>query len=124
APPPARSSTAAAASRPFERVPHFPSPASADTTSQRWQCSPQTAPPSPGMNDPPLPSQPHDPANPSNRVSPSMLAPNPSRHLESENPTPGNPLQRFSLLGSCSSRARKEFARLSSMVLQPIAEPN
>src|SRR5580693_5534416 len=33
-----------------------------------------------------------------------MLAPKPSQHLESENPSPGNPLQRFSLPGSCSKR--------------------
>src|SRR5439155_19454694 len=71
-------------------------------TARRWQRSPQPARPPPSKNDPPLPNQPHDPANPSNRVLPSMLAPNPSQHLESENPTPGNPLQRFSLPGSCS----------------------
>src|SRR5207244_6461825 len=110
---PARPSTAAAASHPFERVPHFPSPASADTISQRWQRSPQTAPPSPGMNDPPLPNQPHDPANPSNRVLPSMLAPNPSQHLESENPPPGNPLQRFSLPGSCSKALLRRAVAMS-----------
>ncbi len=38
-----------------------------------------------------------------------MLAPNPSQHLESENPILGNPLQRFSLPGSRSS-AGQHFA--------------
>jgi hypothetical protein len=32
-----------------------------------------------------------------------MLAPNPSQHLESENPRRGNPYLRFSLPESCSS---------------------
>jgi hypothetical protein len=35
-----------------------------------------------------------------------MLAPNPSQHLESENPARGNPLYRFSLPESCSNARR------------------
>src|SRR5580704_4828960 len=88
----ARSATRAGANRPSATPPHFPSPASADTTSPRWQRSPQTASPSLDTSDPTPPSQPHDPEGLSNRVSPLMLAPNPSQHLESEKPIPGNPL--------------------------------
>src|SRR5215208_3794973 len=89
---PARPSAAAAASRPSWTPRYSRSPASAGTTSPRWPRSPRTAPPSPGTSDPPQPNRQPGPEDPANRVSPSMLAPNPSQHLESETQLAGNPL--------------------------------
>src|SRR5215213_10721544 len=68
------------------------SPESADTTSPRRPRSPRRSPPWRGTNA--RPPQTLQPAlvNPVNRVSPSMLAPNPSQHLESETTPLGNPL--------------------------------
>jgi hypothetical protein len=77
--------------RPSNRPPRSPSPESAATTSPHSQRSPQTAPPSPGTSDRPPPTPQPDPEDLLNRVSPSMLAPNPSQHLESEINDRGNP---------------------------------
>ena len=41
-----------------------------------------------------------------------MLAPKPSRHLESENLAPGNPLYRFNLSESCSSLLGSESMKI------------
>src|SRR5439155_9171030 len=90
--------------RPSSTPPRFPSPGTAATTSPRWQRSRRTTPPSPGTCDRPSPMPQPDPADQSNRVSPWMLAPNPSQHLESEIPFPGNPYLRFRPIESCSRR--------------------
>ena len=51
----------------------------------------QTTPPSPGRSDRPPPNQPHVPANPTNRVSPFLLASFPSQQVESDFRRFGNP---------------------------------
>src|SRR6266700_3606637 len=81
---PARGPISEADDRPSNRPPRSRSPGNAATTSPRWQRSPRTTPPSPGTSDRPSPTPQPDPEDPSNRVSPWMLAPNPSQHLESE----------------------------------------
>jgi len=59
-----------------------------------------------------------------------MLAPNPSQHLESENPARGNPLSRFNLPESCSRLAHFLFDELTiglrepPMLLGLVQEPN
>src|SRR6185436_2354187 len=77
--------------RPSNKPPRSPSSETAATTSPRSKRSPQTALLSPGRSDrsPPTPQLDH--ADLSNRVSPSMLAPSPSQHLESEIRPHGNP---------------------------------
>jgi hypothetical protein len=52
-----------------------------------------------------------------------MLAPNPSQHLESENLARGNPLYRFSLLESCSSRQRADFSGSTQRIAGAEPEP-
>src|SRR5713226_6676553 len=78
--------------RPSGKPPRCRPSESADTTSPRRRRSPRRSPPWRGTNArPPQTLQPA-PVDPVNRVSPSMLAPNPSQHLESETTPFGNPL--------------------------------
>src|SRR6185436_3652011 len=108
--------------RPSNKPPRSPSSETAATTSPRSKRSPQTALLSPGRSDrsPPTPQLDH--ADLSNRVSPSMLAPSPSQHLESEIRPHGNPpydsdipnpaLTRITLSGLCLcvlARAAEEW---------------
>src|ERR1051326_6874112 len=102
----ARAAASAASSRPSAWLQRCRSPASAATTSPRWQRSRQTAPPSRGTSGPPPPNRQPDLEGPVNRVSHPMLAPNPSQHLESENPRRRNPSLRFSLPESHSNAGR------------------
>src|SRR5215207_8597163 len=96
----------AADARPSGKPPRCRSPESADTTSPRRPRSPRRSPPWRGTNvRPPQRPQPAL-ANPVNRVSPSMLAPNPSQHLESETTPLGNPLYDSAKLNRALSAAK------------------
>src|ERR1700737_5133576 len=88
---PARSTARAAYGRPSASPRRSQSPASAASTSPRLQRSPRTTLLSHGTYDHQQPRQPHGPEDHSNRVAPSLLASNPSQHLESDPQTLGNP---------------------------------
>src|SRR5215472_10461182 len=88
---PARPPTPAVACRPSASPPHSPSHAGAATTAPRSTHLRQTATRPPGTSPQPQPEPQPGPEDPMNRVLPSMLAPSPSQHLESDFKPFGNP---------------------------------
>src|SRR5215469_8005897 len=104
APPPRRARSGRAS------PPHSPSHAGAATNAPRSTHLRQTATPPPGTSPQLQPAPQPVPEDPMNRVLPSMLAPSPSQHLESDFQPFGNPKSDSAL----PKRALGEESRRSS----------